>query len=223
MGEIRCDKISRGVFHPQIAGFEKINVSSMGPYKWRGLSPMFLGPFEIEEPLAFEDYFLDGVHPGFTKKDDTTQTAIVKKFENYWQGSKIYSIDVSNGEVVKKSFFQRRAESFNLEKGKRRTFPKNKYSKPIWGYYNGEIMDYITSRKKIYCPSYSFLIQESLEYRELKRMVADGKNLLIVGPDGRDIPITEKKLKEAVNDPTYSFGHELVICSMLKNLQPWND
>lgn len=219
MGEVKCGKIERGVKHPQLSGFIKINASSMGPKEWKGLSPMLLGPFQIVEPLAFESYFSGGVHPKFTKIEGN-QTAIVKKFENYWQGSKIYNVDVKDG-TIQPSFFQRRAEMFNLDKGKRRALPKAKYGVPIAGYYNGKVMDYIESRKKVYALSYEYLVTRTPEYKNLVLLLASGNNLLIVGPDGRDIPIEEKSLKYAIDDPKYIFGHELVLCSLLSGLRPW--
>ena len=52
INNIRCDKISRGVYHPQLPGYEKINASSNGPMKWKGLSPFLLGPFIINDPIS---------------------------------------------------------------------------------------------------------------------------------------------------------------------------
>lgn len=131
LGEIRCGKTERGVNHPTLSGFFKINASSTGPQEWKGLSPMLLGPFKLIEPSTFETYFPEGVHPGFTKIDDKTQSTIIKKFENYWQGSKVYKLDlIANSETgsstVDPKFFARRAEMFASEKGKRRSLPKAK-------------------------------------------------------------------------------------------------
>lgn len=227
IGKIRCGKIQRGIEHPSISGYRKINVSTVsGTKEWKGLSPMLLGPFNVIEPLAFETYFPGGVHPGFSKLDDKTQIITVKKFENYWQVSKIYELDlIKNKEtginIVKKEFFDRRAEMFNLDKGKRRALPKKKAGVPISSYYQGQIMSYIESRKKIYCPYYESLVIRTQEYTNLYKLVHSGQDVFIVGPDGRDIEINEKSLIEAVNDPKYIFGHELVLCCLLLNIKPW--
>ena len=41
---------------------------------------------------------------------------------------------------------------------------------------------------------------------------------MIVGPDGRNISIDENTIRSAINDPSHIFGHELIISSMLKNI-----
>lgn len=233
-GMIRCDKIERGVHHPVIPGYTKINASSMGPRDWKGLSPMLIGPFQVIEPRTFPKYFPDtgngpGIHPGFRPNGDdpTTQITTIQKFENYWQGSKLYQLDIIVGpdgsSTLSKDFFTRRAQMFSLEKGKRRALPKAKAGLPVAGYYQGQIMAYVESRKKIYCPYYEELVTRTPEYAALVKKVKSGENLLIVGPDGRDIPITEESLREAVNDPAHIFGHELVICCLLIGIKPWID
>ena len=221
-GDIRCGKTERAKFHPQIPGYEKINASSRGPRRWKGLSPFLLGPFRIVEPKVKLTYYPDGVHPGFTSLNEKEQTDVVQVFENYWQMSKIYAVDIING-VIQKSFFERRAKGFADPKGHRRALPKAKYGLPVSSYYQGQVMDYITSRKKIYCPTYEFLVTLTPEYADLLNLVNSGQNVLIVGPDGRDIPITYDSLKQAVNDPRYIFGHELVLCSLLKGWKVWED
>jgi hypothetical protein len=149
------------------------------------------------------------------------QQAIVNKFENYWQGPKIFNIDVVNN-VIQKKFFERRAKMYSSDKAKRRAIPKTQ-GYPVAGMYNGIVMDYITSRKTIYCPVYEFLVRRTPEYKNLYNLALTGQNLLILGPDGRDIPINEESLISAVNDPNYIFGYELVLCSLLKGFKPWID
>ena len=220
VGEVRCGKTERGVPHPQIPGFLKINASSRGPMEWRGLSPMIIGPFELIEPIIPMHHFPTGILPGFIKIDDKTQKTIVQRFENYWQGSKIYNVDVVNG-VVQKEFFIRRAQLFNDPIPHRRALPKKPYGLPIAGFYHGRVMGYIESRKEVYAPTYQLLVTPLPAYRRLVEMVTQGQNILIVGPDGRDIPIEDQSLRQAIDDPTHIFGHELVLCSLLKGLIPW--
>jgi hypothetical protein len=216
VGEIRCSKITRGKTHPFIQGFTKINVSSSGQTKYRVLSPMLLGPFEIIEPINPNQFYPSGIHPGFQKLNEYQQIATVQIFENYWQGSKIYNIDLVDG-VIQKSFYERRAKLFVDNKGHRRSLPKKKYGVPVSSYYGG-MMDYITSRKKIYIPLYEKLVTNLPILKELKQRYLNGENILIVGYDGTDIPITDFFLNDVINDPSFVFGHELVLCSLLKNI-----
>jgi hypothetical protein len=52
---IRCGKIERGVSHPKIDGFIKINASSRGPLEWRGLSPFLLGGIDVNPHDKLKD------------------------------------------------------------------------------------------------------------------------------------------------------------------------
>ncbi len=223
-GQVRCAKISRGVHHPQIPGFTKINASSTGPKFWKVLSPFKIGPIRIIEPIKPNAYFPDGIHPGFVRSSTLPgkQEAICQIFENYWQGSKIYRHEVDEKGQIKKSFFDRRPKAFVMTKGKRRFFPKRTHGFPISSYY-GSIMDYVQSRKLIYCPLYAMLVENTPQIKNLKERLNKGENFLIVGPDGRDIPMTEQSLREAVNDPEHIFGHELVICCLLLGFKVWKD
>ena len=112
---------------------------------------------------------------------------------------------------------------FALDKGKRRALPKAKAGIPVSSYYQGKIMTYVESRKKIYCPFYEQLVVATPSYANLAKLVESGQNVLIVGPDGRNIPINEESLRQAVNDPQYIFGHELVLCCLLMGIRPWID
>lgn len=227
-GQVRCGKIERCKPHPVIPdGYTKINVSSMSNTHniYRKLSPMLLGPVCFEEELMPNIYYPEGLLPGYTPIYDDNNT-IYKQlmcsqtFERYWQGSKIYAKELKDG-VLQKSFFVERGKMQELDKDnksrRRRKYPV-KDGLPISSLYYGQLMDYITSRKLVYLPIYIQLVQKLPEYIDLYTRVQGGENVLIVGPDGRDIPIEENSLRAALEDPRYPFGHELVICAMLKNI-----
>ena len=220
-GLVRCGKVSRGVKHPQIDNFIKIGAYSRGPAEWRPLSPFLLGPIMINSD---SDDLADDYHWTNCRYKKMRHCLI---FENYWQGSKIYNIDVDvdvdvDEGQIKDSFFKRRERLFSLDVPKRRPVPKSK-GDAVAGFYNGQIMDYIESRKRIYCPIYASLIENSPQFLKLKSMLKTGHNLLIVGPDGADLPMTYATMYRAVNDPNICFGHELVICCSLNGWAPWND
>ena len=212
---IRCGKIERGVKHPMIDGFVNINASSRGPTEWRVLSPFLLGPIRVNRTDTLSDNY-------YWTNYKYKKLHNCKIFENYWQGSKIYDIDFNvDGEILP-NFFDRREKLFMSDKPKRRAVPKSN-GFVVTAFYDGQIMDYIESRKKIYCPMYADLIRHTIAFKKLQKMLESGQNLLILGPDGRDIPITRKSLVRAVNDPNYIFGHELVICCLLMGFEVWND
>jgi hypothetical protein len=220
-GKVRCGKVQRGVKHPVIEGYMKIGAYSNGSRPWKELSPFLLGPIEVIDPVVPNEYYPNGIYPGYVKLNDGKQKAIVKRFENYWQGSKIYNVDMQD-DHISKSFYIRRGKMYELDKGKRRALPKAK-GYPVAGMYNGDVMGYVESRKKIYCPIYAELARKTQAYKDLYKLIVEGQNVLIVGPDGQDIPINLETMKDAVNDPNYIFGHELVLCCLMIGARPWLD
>lgn len=103
----------------------------------------------------------------------------------------------------------------------RRALPKAKGT-PVCAYWDGSLLSYLDSRL-IYCELYQSLARETPEYRELVRLKNAGTNIQIIGYDGKDIPITNESMRRACLDATTPFGHELVLCCMLKGLSPWRD
>eukprot|EP00484_Ammonia_sp_Unknown_P007179 CAMPEP_0197059536 /NCGR_PEP_ID=MMETSP1384-20130603/118503_1 /TAXON_ID=29189 /ORGANISM="Ammonia sp." /LENGTH=61 /DNA_ID=CAMNT_0042494613 /DNA_START=1 /DNA_END=182 /DNA_ORIENTATION=- len=57
---------------------------------------------------------------------------------------------------------------YTYERGGK-TYNKYKYCTASTSYYFGEYMDYLTSRKKVYCPMYEALVKETEFYKALKR------------------------------------------------------
>ena len=147
--------------------------------------------------------------------------AVCSTFERYWQGGKIYQKEVNDNGQVKRVFYEERATMYALpmedKRKRRRKYPKTA-GIPIASMYQDEVFDYVTSRKMVYGPFYRYLIENKPEFLSLKRRLANGENLLIVGPDGRDIPITDESLRQAIDDPTHVFGHELFISAWLKGI-----
>jgi hypothetical protein len=228
MGDVRCGKIERGKHHPVIPGFQKILAYSNGQKEWKPLSPFLIGPFSVIDNLSFAHRFQDGIHPGFQYyPPENKQIINCLSFERYWQGGKIFAVDYDQQHQLKFSFFERRRLVFTdpqrEKKDIRHPLPKAKYGYPVAGFYNGEILGYVESRKKYYCPAYAYFASMTPEYQELKRMHDAGQNLLICGPDGLDVAIDDASLRRLINDPKYIFGHELVLCCMLKGLTPWID
>lgn len=226
MGDIRCGRvIMRPRHYDSLAGYEQIPAWSQGKEPYKQLSPMLLGPLTVTEPI------INGViRPGFYMypNNPTLSYANVQKFENYWQGSKIYAVDLINPnlpitiENLKPTFWLRRAEMFANPEGKRRALPKAKFGVPISSFYGGVIMDYITSRKYIYSPCYTQLVINHPTFLMLKELHKT-RHLLIIGPDGYkpEVPLTHDTLISLINNPSIIWGHELVLCALLLNDIVW--
>jgi hypothetical protein len=87
----------------------------------------------------------------------------------------------------------------------------------------------VESRKKIYMPQYIKMARKTKEFAKLKKMLKDGKNLLIIEVDGPhqetmdyyrekyDVPddfivgstilVNDKNMNIMLNDPKHPFGH----------------
>lgn len=224
-GNVKCNRIihfrakaSEGSKkHPVIEGYLNVNATSGNQGKWGDLSPMKLGPFYLTERLQPLTYYPNGVHPGFEAYGDK-QRAFIYNLENAWQFSKVYDVDVINN-VVQPSFFQRRAKGFADSSPHRRALPKAKAT-AVAAYWDGKLYDYLTSRY-YYCSMYEQLARLTSAYSELEQLYKSGVNLQILGYDGRDVEVTESSMKTAFIDTSCPFGHELVLCCMLKGYKPW--
>jgi hypothetical protein len=229
-GDIRIGRMERGKVHPRLNGYTNIIVCSVNS-NWGQLSPMKLGPFTVTEEL--NPMFLGGVCPGFTVvtnsvmdgvKAVTKQTAVCQNFENYWQYSKVYSVD-SDGGNLGFTFYNRRAEGFAATKAKRRVFPKKSGVTTICAYYDGKLYNYIESRF-FYCSYYAILAGAHPKFAELRALVESGVNVIILDIDGpsdvsHNIPLTLEYVKSEYTNPDHPFGHGLVVCCMLMGWTPW--
>ena len=215
--------------HPVIPGFTNINVTSASA-RYKYLSPMKLGPFNIVEKRVPLTYYPEGVHPGFVAVNENQQQASITNAENWWQGSKMFQQDVVNG-VIQASFFIRRAKMFKDPKPHRRALPKATAGLPIASYFDGNVLAYVPSRKN-YIDYYGYLVQMRPEFQELMSRLDNGENLHIIGFDGYDPasglpyganPITYTALENAMYYPGRPFGHELVLCGLLSGIRPWEN
>lgn len=205
--------------HPVLPGYTNINATS-GNLRWKGLSPMKLGPFTYKEKKVPLPWYPDGIHPGFTDAGDDEQTILCQNFENLWQGSKVYPRDLGPDGLVQPSFYERRKKMVFDPQPHRRALPK-KEGLPHCAYWNGHLWNYLDSRV-MYCTLYAGLVQNTPEYQELRALVTGGTNVQILGYDGQDLPITSDSMAAAYKDPTKPFGHELVLCCLLTGLSPWS-
>lgn len=227
MGDVRCNRIIHyrskepgSKEHPRLAGYTNVNATS-GNAQWKELSPMKLGPFPLMEQVRPNRWYANGIHPGFHPHEDGVhQVMTCTNFENLWQGSKIYDIDLDGQGVIQPSFYQRRARMCADPQPHRRALPKSAGATCVGAYWNGHILAYIPSRVQ-YCTIYASLVRPTPKYAQLEGMVRNGMNIQIIGYDGWDVPVTAEAMRAAYLNPDRPFGHELVLTCMLKGLAPW--
>ena len=176
--------------------------------------------------------------------------------ENIWQFAKVYPevkaqrIPVSrwkpNGavmwehtagkhlveNVLTPEYFEWREKGMNNQYAVRYPVGFHDRHKCVFSWWNGERLDYIQARKKIYCGEYKRLIQNDPAFLRLKERLDSGENLQIAEVDGPDHTLTfppydrlgptEKGLtmdyettEILLNDTRKPFGHGYTIAALL--------
>jgi hypothetical protein len=162
--------------YPTAQGFLQIPAWSRGKGIYRQLSPFFLGPI---------DY--DGLS--------------VKTFESLWQHSKVYRGQVDAQGNPTQVWYNWRNAGFGADAERH---PMGKEI-PLYSYFNGEKLDVVEARKKIYIPYYKELVRETPAYKELLARLKAGLQLLLIEPDGpflqdfpEGVPIDRELFKQLI-------------------------
>lgn len=99
----------------------------------------------------------------------------------------------------------------------------------IISHNNNQQLDYIQARKKIYLPVYKKLVKKQPQFKELRKRLKEGENLLIIevdGPHQESLPyykqkygvnddfiqndtilVTQDNMSIMLNDAKHAFGH----------------
>lgn len=89
----------------------------------------------------------------------------------------------------------------------------------IW--FDGEkwiTLDYVQSRKMIYCKTYVNLVQATPAYQKLKAFYDQGYSLQINEMDVRNCLITEEVLRNELHNTKLPYGHGMVLAACLMGL-----
>lgn len=83
---------------------------------------------------------------------------------------------------------------------------------PMYSWWQGRKLSYDDARRAIYIPLYAEHVVKTEAWRRLEALVVSGQNVQILGYDGRAFA----SLRDELYDLTRPFGHELVLCAMLR-------
>lgn len=219
-GKVYISSFQRGKVQPSVPDTLRINVTSGSMNKIDGFpakqaSPMYLGP--IRGAKIFENYWQYSKcfkELGHLTTDGTKTTSKWEQFRKKGfsrdKGDR-HPIGTKTNEIIK-------TEIIN---GKRRNLYR--YLRPVTSNYEGKMYDYISSRKAVYVPLYSELVEKTDFYKALKKKVDEGQSVLILDYDGpRDgiMEVTIENLVNKINDPKDPFGHGYVIAALLADITP---
>jgi hypothetical protein len=141
-------------------------------------------------------------------------------FESRWQSGKIF--EGLDEKVVK--------DWWKAQKEPKRRYPKGKGKRVLCarfeGYEDKGDMDYVSSRKEVYCKEYYDLIKDRERVKFWKRMLDEGESITIFdfdGPRNEDKSVTclefsEELIKEKVKDLSVPFGHCYVVGMLLSGM-----
>lgn len=190
---VQCGQIRRYQKWPDVPDpdtWVRINVCSSNPGEFGKLSP-----FRVKGPT------IDGID--------------IQNIENMWQQSKVYpeEVDSVTGQPTE-AFFRRRNEVWASPKALRHVMlgkTSMRGKRFAYVYWDGQHYDYVKGRQEIYVKHYVRQVTRLKAWADLKKLHDQGKNILILGYDGRAF----QDLDQEWNRPNLPFGHELVLCAML--------
>jgi hypothetical protein len=145
-------------------------------------------------------------------------------FENRWQYGKMWPTanHVHSDGLPTAEWFDFRRKGYKSKTPKRRPLPVKQYGFAASAFYNSRVYNYIDSRKQVYVPEYAALIRDAPAVQEMRAMLAQGKDLLILDndappktrwPEGREL--TQEVWNEMINDPALPFGHGYVVAALV--------
>lgn len=134
--------------------------------------------------------------------------------ENGFQGSKVYACHDNNGTPTK-DYFLWAQKIWNDPWAHR--YPMGKGMKPEYSWWDGEKLDYIEARKKIYIPIYARGAVKTKAFQKLLYIYrTTKKDIYLIDFDGYNHIQMGKSMTEVLNDPKKKMGHGFVVYSLLE-------
>lgn len=208
-GDVRCGRTWRGQSKAEMPS----RPDSMPVFisKGKGQIGNALSPFNVEVPVSMMGWATSDGEPA------SERLPLPQKLELVWQAAK-----VAQGEPWS-DYFSRRARIYAGKTPKRRYVDRDAgIAGACFGPQSAGLVQYVPSRV-FYCRAYEQAVREVPEFEFLADLVAEGFNLLLLGPDGHPMETTPEAVKEAYADAKLQFGHERVLVAMLRQESPWAD
>jgi hypothetical protein len=161
----------------------------------RGLSPFYLGPCELY-----------GGH-------------VSKNMENAWQYAKVYPEHTDGDGNPTESYFEWAQKGWNKERADR--YPMGHCKKPLYSWWDGRKLDYITARQEIYIPLYSKAVRKTTAFATLKRIYEEQGEIWLRDFDGYDYTRLGGRLKDVITNSEKKMGHAFVLAMMLMPPDKW--
>jgi hypothetical protein len=170
---------------------EVINTTSRSTNWSKGLSPFFAGPVDL--------------YSGYKSLN----------VENAWQYSKCYEYYLESDGSVGERYFAWAKSGWSSTRADR--YPMGKGVKPLFSFWDGQKLDYIEARKKIYIPLYARAIENTEAFLKLKALyLLVDKDLYLQDFDAHNLVPGTFDYNELVNNPNIKVGHAYVLAMLLE-------
>lgn len=162
----------------------------------KGLSPFFLGPVQL--------------WGGYQ----------ARCVENGWQYSKVYpGFTDKNGNPNEEWF---KWSLYGWSKNTADRYPLGKGKTPLYLYWDGLKLDYLTARKLVYCSMYACAVWNTEAFATLKNMYQYGTGILWLKDfDGYDHKAVGLNYEAVLSSPRRKMGHAFVLAMLLERQRIW--
>jgi hypothetical protein len=208
-GQVRCRRSWRGQRSEDI------------PYREDSI-PIFASKGKGQFGNALSPFLL-AVHPDLMRwattdgKPGSARLPFPQKLELVWQSAKV----AENERWA--DYFARRERIYSGKTPKRRYLDRDTaIAGACFGSEEDGLVQYVPSRV-FYCTAYEEAVSALPHFCFLKGLVDNGFNLLILGPDGHPLEVSEGSVASAYADALLQFGHERVLVAMLRGERAWVD
>jgi len=135
------------------------------------------------------------------------------KMESAWQYSKVYSSYMDAEGNPTPAYFEWAMEGWKSKIAVR--YPMGKEAKPEYIWWDGEKLDYVAARKKVYAPLYIKCVVPKISFTKLKEMRDSNTDIVLWDFDGYDYISLGMTLRDVLNDPNRKMGHAFILAILL--------
>jgi len=156
----------------------------------RGLSPFYLGPVKL--------------YGGHTARN----------VENAWQFCKVYKSHLGPDGNPSPEYFAWAKKGWGDTKAHR--YPMGKGAVPEYSWWDGEKLEYVQARKKIYAPLYIKAVAGTDSWKRLKHEYEANSDIVLWDFDAYDHRAFSMTYKDVLNEQKRKMGHAFILAMLLE-------
>jgi len=136
--------------------------------------------------------------------------------ENAWQFAKVYAVHLDRDDQPTDAYWEWAQAGWANQRAER--YPMGKGAVPRYSLWDGEHLDYIEARKKIYGPLYIQAVQRTAGWQHLLELYESSTELYLRDWDGWSMERHNMAtLTDVLNNPFRKMGHAFVLKMLLES------